>query len=208
MKPFLSLFFFLVGFAALAQKSTHSSLNTSINEDGKTMSIRAEGQRNGRVINYDRTFDVTRLSNAERDALKKRVLDSLGIGDAPDWAESRISIGPEDDRRSSGALGGTMVTPEPPTPPSFVDPSVPDGQELVTFQCATCAGRIRLTLTSASASYSFVWDTRRDKDKRFFPYQLALPFGNYQLKYYQNGVLQIQSGFTVKSGNENQVVIK
>ncbi|GAB3985010.1 hypothetical protein GCM10028806_60970 [Spirosoma terrae] len=77
MKTILTTLLALTGSLVLAQK--HSSLNRSINDDGKTLSIRVNGTINGEPIDYNRTFDVANLTKEERDALRVRVLDSLNV---------------------------------------------------------------------------------------------------------------------------------
>jgi hypothetical protein len=77
MKTILTTLLALTGSLVLAQK--HSSLHRSINDDGKTLSIRVNGTINGEPIDYNRTFDVANLTKDERDALRVRVLDSLNV---------------------------------------------------------------------------------------------------------------------------------
>ncbi|MDB5242893.1 MAG: hypothetical protein JWP57_3518 [Spirosoma sp.] len=83
-----------------------------------------------------------------------------------------------------------------------------EAQANVTFRCETCTGKIKLALVRSTADYSFERDTKIDSRKRFFPYQLSLPPGEYRLNYFQNDVLQMQSTFTVKLGEESTVVVK
>lgn len=73
----------LTSFTALAQTSKHANLNTEINDDGKTYSIRIDGDRNGKEIHYNRTFSVVGFSHGQKESLKNRVLDSLGLGETP-----------------------------------------------------------------------------------------------------------------------------
>jgi hypothetical protein len=73
----------LTSFTTLAQTSVHSNLNTSINDDNKTYSIRIDGDRGGKAVHYRRTFDVAGMSQEQKDAIKNRALDSLGLGDTP-----------------------------------------------------------------------------------------------------------------------------
>ncbi len=199
MNAFLTLLLLSVSFLATAQKATNSSLNTSINDDGKTLSIQIEGQRDGQPIKYNRTFDVAKLNTKEKDALKTRIMDSLGIGPAPTPPVPQTAPTP------SSALRPNHLAPTPPVPPSGMTTA---GQEAVTFQCATCEGKIKLSVVSASENYSYERATKIDSDKPFFPHQLSLPPGEYRLKYYQNGVLQIQSTFTVKEGEKNSITVK
>lgn len=77
MKTILTTLLALTGTLVLAQK--HSSLHRSINDDGKTLSIRVNGTINGEPIDCNRTFDVANLTKDERDALRVRVLDSLNV---------------------------------------------------------------------------------------------------------------------------------
>ncbi len=105
MKTFLSTLLLLAGATAMAQTSVHSNLNTSINDDNKTYSIRIDGDRNGKVIHYDRTFNVAGLSKAQKEALKTRVLDSLGLGETPPSPQQAVSA------VSSGKVNVTFVCP-------------------------------------------------------------------------------------------------
>ncbi|QMW03125.1 hypothetical protein [Spirosoma foliorum] len=57
----------------------HNSISRSINDDGKTLSIRVKGTVDGNPIDYDRTFDVSNLNRDERDALREHILDSLNV---------------------------------------------------------------------------------------------------------------------------------
>lgn len=57
----------------------HSSISRNINDDGKTLSIRVKGTVNDKLIDYDRTFDVSSLSKNERNALREHILDSLNV---------------------------------------------------------------------------------------------------------------------------------
>lgn len=186
MKFFLSLCVLGASLSAMAQTNSSASVNTTINDDGKTMSIQVTGERNGKSIRYNRAFDVAKLKPAEKEAMKNRILDSLGVGEAPPAPP-----------KPAGAVG----IPTPPTPPGV-------GQSVVTFQCETCAGKVKLMVASASEDFTIERDAKADTDKRLFPYQLPLSPGEYALKYYQNGVLQIQSTFTVRAGEKSTVVVK
>ncbi|GAB4051141.1 hypothetical protein [Spirosoma litoris] len=57
----------------------HNSISRSINDDGKTLSIRVKGTVDGNPIDYDRTFDVSTLNQDERNALREHILDSLNV---------------------------------------------------------------------------------------------------------------------------------
>lgn len=190
MKSLFILILLGVNVAATAQASRQSTTHTQINDDGKTMSVRVEGQVDGRTIDYQRTFDVARLSDAAKDALKHQIFDSLGMGEPPK----------------------PLLPPAPPHQPqggpSVASESGTDDEQNVTFRCETCTGKIKLSIIRSTDDYSFERATKIDIQKRFFPYQLPLSPGEYRLTYFQNDVLQIQSTFTVKSGQANTVVIK
>ena len=83
MKSSFAGLLLLTSLTAFAQKSVQSNLNTSINDDDKTYSIRIDGDRNGKAIHYNRTFNVVGMSREQKEAMKNRVLDSLGLGEAP-----------------------------------------------------------------------------------------------------------------------------
>ncbi|WP_338875190.1 hypothetical protein WBJ53_06160 [Spirosoma sp. SC4-14] len=207
MKP--SLLFLMLGISLVS--FGQSSLNTVINEDGKTLSILIEGKRNGKPINYDRKFDVTKLSSSEKEALKNRVLDSLGLGQPTANSEAVVErdrstangVGTSVSSRTSGRV--VVSTPKPPTPPG---PPADAGQTVVTFQCESCAGKVKLEISSALEDFAIERDAKAGTDKRMFPYQVPLTPGEYHLKYYQNGVLQMQSIFSVKADESNEVMIK
>ncbi len=63
--------------AVIAQKNI--SIDHSINDDGKKLSIKIKGSADGKPIDYYRVFDVTGMSKAQKDALKDSVYDSLGL---------------------------------------------------------------------------------------------------------------------------------
>ncbi len=66
----------------MAQHSETSAVNSNINDDGKTYTIKIDGDMNGRPVHYDRSFNVAGMGNAQKDALKTRILDSLRVGTA------------------------------------------------------------------------------------------------------------------------------
>lgn len=202
MKSLLILTLLNVGFVSMAQTARQSTTHTEINDDGKTMSVRVEGQVDGRAIDYQHTFDVARLSGLAKDDLKHRIFDSLGIGDVTKPPLPPVPPAPP------GRSADAVDSPGRPEGGTFYGDSDTDEQQNVTFRCETCTGKIKLALTRSTDDYSFERDTKIDSQKRFFPYDIPLPPGEYRLKYFQNDVLQIQSTFTVKSGQANTVVVK
>jgi hypothetical protein len=204
MKSLLTLALLSIGTLALAQASRQSTTSTTINDDGKTLSVQVEGQVDGKSIEYRRTFDVAQLSRRAKDDLKHRIFDSLGIGEPV--APPRPVAPPEPPTRPRGGVYYTE------SDESGHDAGRDDAEVVaesnVTLKCASCTGKSRLVISRSTDDYSVERDTKAESQKRFFPYEIPLPPGEYQLKYYQNDVLQIQSTFTVTPGKDSTVVIK
>lgn len=75
-----SLFLSIAGFVSLcASAQQHISINNSITDNGKNLSIVITGTVNGKPVDYNRTFDVSGMSKAQKHALQERVYDSLGL---------------------------------------------------------------------------------------------------------------------------------
>ncbi len=79
MKAFLLIIVISVGISAIAQNSL--SVKQSISNNGKTLSIKVNGNFKGKPVDYDNTFNISDLSKTEREALRDKILDSLGIND-------------------------------------------------------------------------------------------------------------------------------
>jgi hypothetical protein len=184
MKLLLISLFIGTSLAATGQTSSYSSLSSHINDEEKTLSIRISGEKDGRPVQYNRTFNVASLTKVQRDALKNRVLDSLGLGDAPN-------------------------PPSPPSPPTpkHPDQRLAEAESNVTFTCKTCTAKGKLSISGDGFSMTREFDSSKD-DKPVFPFSLSLEPGEYRLMYWQNKVLQIQSSFTVKAGEKNTIVVK
>lgn len=178
MKLVLASLLMLASLAAIAQSSVHSTVNTEINDDDKTYSIRIDGDRNGKEIHYNRTFNVAGMSKTQKEAMKNRVLDSLGLGEGP----------------------------PPPQPPTGTMTSGTTGTAKVTFVCPTCAGETMLLINGEGFTAERNLEIRPDKPG--FPFELEMPPGTYQLTYLQNKVLQTQAPFTVKVGETNSIKVK
>ncbi|QRR01880.1 hypothetical protein [Dyadobacter sandarakinus] len=97
MKKFLTIL--LAGIHVLAFAQKKSNISRSVDDDGKTMHVRVTGEVDGRQVDCDRTFDVARLNDDERAALRDQVLESFGL------EEEVVPQAP--------------ATPEPPAPPVF-----------------------------------------------------------------------------------------
>jgi|GEM_PF-3997127 len=63
-------------------KSVTSSVHTSVEEHGDTMSLNIVGTRNNVPLNYYHTFKVKGMSKQRKDALVQNITDSLGIGNS------------------------------------------------------------------------------------------------------------------------------
>lgn len=87
MKTLITLLCFGVTTLAVAQqteKPAYAHLSKSIDDDGKTLTIDINGEQvNGQKLRYKRAFNVANFSADQRDALKNRILDSLGVNDVP-----------------------------------------------------------------------------------------------------------------------------
>lgn len=84
MKGLLTSLLLSIGACAVAQQSRTETISTSVNDDGKTYSIKVEGDMNGRAVHYDRTFSVRGMTSAQKDALNQRIMDSLRTGKITD----------------------------------------------------------------------------------------------------------------------------
>lgn len=82
MKTLAILLLSTFSLSASAQ-TKKSDVKQSVSDDGKTMHITVKSSKNGKAINYDRTFAVTGMSKRQKDALLKRVNDSLGVNPPP-----------------------------------------------------------------------------------------------------------------------------
>ncbi|WP_041258478.1 hypothetical protein [Fibrella aestuarina] len=76
MKTILTCLLLSLCTLAQAQKN---NLSIQIDDDTKYMSIDVEGTQDGRLISYNQRFGVAGLNERQREALKDRVLDSLGV---------------------------------------------------------------------------------------------------------------------------------
>lgn len=175
MKTVLTCLMLSLCTLALAQKN---NLSIQIDDDTKYMSIDVAGTQDGRLISYNQRFGVAGLTVRQREALKDRVLDSLGVSQA-------------------------SKPPRPPQPPA---PPRPEG-ESVTIRCESCKDQMRLEIYGTGYTLLHEADSRKERAGTF-PMALALQPGTYRMIYRQNRVLQSQATFTVKSGEPNVVVVK
>lgn len=88
MKTLTTTLLALTTSLVMAQHNT--SLSRSINDDGRTLSIRINGTVDDKPIDYDRTFDVSGLTKDERNALREHILDSLHVS-MPEPPQVRVA---------------------------------------------------------------------------------------------------------------------
>lgn len=186
MKLLLTSLFLGLSLSAMAQQSRTSNLRTSIDDDDKTMAIEVEGTVNGKPVSYNQRFKVAGLGEAEKEALKNRVFDSLGLGQAP--RPPVVAAPPNSSRRFES--GETMTE-----------------EQTVTFVCKTCAGRIRLEVSGTNFSLTRESNSKNEAEK-VFPMTVPMAPGKYNYTYWQNGVQQMELPFSVKTGAKNEVLVK
>lgn len=191
---FLTICLLAMSIAAMAQQSRTSNTRMSINDDDKTMSIQVNGSVNGREINYNRRFRVVGMTKQQKDALKNRVLDSLGIGQAP--KPPVVPKPPKAPEQPQAATRGEFIRGE----------STP-GEETVTVRCETCTGKMRLAILGDGYSMTRNWNSGKETNPAF-PMTLMMKPGKYRYTYRQNGVEQIQLSFVVKTGEANVLIVK
>ena len=80
MKSLLVLIACLLSLSVIAQQK-NVSINHTIHDDEKTLSIKIKGTINDKPVDYSRTFDVSGMTKEQRDAIKRNVYDSLGLAD-------------------------------------------------------------------------------------------------------------------------------
>lgn len=126
----------LISLCVLA-KAQKNNLSIQIDDDTRYMSIGVEGTQNGRLVSYNHRFGVAGLTEQQREALKDRVLDSLGVGHA--------------------------VAPQPIQPPA---PPRPEG-EPVTIRCESCKEQMRLEIYGTGYTMLHEADSRKERTDTF-----------------------------------------
>jgi len=66
-----------------SSRSVTSSVHSSVKEHNDIMAITVIGTINNEPVNYNRNFKVKGLSKQQKDAIVRRITDSLGIGPVP-----------------------------------------------------------------------------------------------------------------------------
>ncbi len=79
MKTFITLLLSGCCFTLMAQTKTHNNLSQRVHDDGKIMLVEIAGTVDGRYIDYSRKFDIRGMNTIAKNALTKRITDSLGV---------------------------------------------------------------------------------------------------------------------------------
>lgn len=69
--------------AASAQNRVHQDMHKSIHDDGSTLRIDIHGTVGTKEVAYHNAFNVKGWRQADKDAMIKRITDSLGVSDTP-----------------------------------------------------------------------------------------------------------------------------
>jgi hypothetical protein len=188
------------GTFAQKAKSTRSSLSTSISDDDKELSIQIKGTVNGKYINFDRTYDVAKLSKKEKEKLKNSIMDSLGVS-MPTPPTPPLPPTPP-------------VPPTPPHSPNMIGvysekyPSkeenhYPKGMAEIRVTCDKCPTKGKFSLISTDKNSHVIISFDED-DKDSFPLIFKAKDGRYTFKY-EYGNTSFSETLTLK---KNDVIIK
>ncbi|MPR34775.1 hypothetical protein [Salmonirosea aquatica] len=79
MKVMLIGLLLCIGAQALAQQADTNKIRTRISDDGGTLSIQIDGDRNGQRIHFDQAFDVAGMNGLQKKILKYRVFAAVGV---------------------------------------------------------------------------------------------------------------------------------
>lgn len=183
----------LLCFCAMSRSAqgqpSHRSLSTSISDDNKAYAIRIDGVIDGKPVHYQREFDVMGMSQSEKDAIKARIFESLGLTESPKPPVP-------------------LTSPALPERISVIDTDESDATgQAVTFVCPDCTGKIRLEI--AGTNFEYTRDaTAKTSENHVFPLTVSMSPGEYRYQYWQNGVLHSEVLFVVKADEPNRVSIK
>lgn len=117
MKKILTILLAGVSTLAIAQKRAY--LSRSIDDDGKTLSIKVSGTIDGKEVNFDKSFDVDGMSNEDREALRERVLSKIAAGNL--------------DLPAPKVPARAAVSEDLPQPPKPVAPAAPVAPESMAY---------------------------------------------------------------------------
>jgi hypothetical protein len=188
-------------------KSTRSSIHTSISDDDKELSISVKGTINGKYVDFDRTYDVSNLSEKEKNKLKRSIGDSLGVNLSPTPPLPPLSPLPP-------------IPPTPPLPPlpphevdgigvysenikSSLKPHFSKGMAEIRVTCEKCPKRGTISLKSDD-NKGYVTFSFQEEDKDVFPLIFKSQAGKFTFKY-DFGTTSFSETLTMK---KNDVILK
>jgi hypothetical protein len=194
------------GVFAQKTKSTRSSLSTSISDDDKEMSISVKGTINGKYVDFDRTYDVSNLSEKEKNKLKRSVGDSLGVN------LNHAPLAP-----LPPLLPTPPTPPLPPLPPheingigvysenikSSLKPHFAKGMAEIRVTCEKCPTEGTISLKSDDGK-GYVTYSFQEEDKDVFPLIFKSQSGKFTFKY-DFGTTSFSETLTLK---KNDVIVK
>jgi hypothetical protein len=206
----LALLLCTAGIFAQKTKSTRSSVHTSISDDDKELSISVKGTINGKYVDFDRTYDVSNLSEKEKNKLKRSVGDSLGV-----------NLSPTPPTQPLPPLPPTPpIPPTPPLPPlpplevdgigvysekikSSLKPHFAKGMAEIRVTCEKCPTKGTISLKSDDGK-GYVTYSFQEEDKDVFPLVFKSQAGKFTFKY-DFGKASFSETLTLK---KNDVIIK
>ncbi len=180
MKATLTTLCFYLSLTAYAQ-TVVESMQTANND--KVLSINIVGKRDGQTFRHTLRFDVTGLSQAQRDSLlyqSRRILNMLDVDNVPP---------------------GLLKSSEEIKQESAVT------SDRTTFRYENCTGRGRIEVYGDNWLSTRQFNTRRDRQP-LFPLTMRLAPGDYRYRLRRNGTWRTEESFTVKAGEDIVVILK
>lgn len=190
----LLLALFLCTGGVFAQnKSTTASLHTSISDDDKELSISVKGIINGKYVNFDRTYDVAKLSKNEKDKLTHSIMDSLGVN-LPAPPPPPTPFSPPMPPHSPDVIGVYSEESK-----SKEEHRYPKSMAEIRVTCEKCPAKGTFSLVSTDKNSRVVISFDED-DKESFPLIFKAKDGRYTFKYeYEN--TSFSETLTLKKGD-------
>lgn len=181
MRPILTILLTCLNLTTFAQTIVQSMQMTN---NDKTLTMNIIGQRNERPFRHTVHFDVTGMTQPQRDSLYAQTLQTLRILGITD-VSGLTKPGPDAVNQQTNAKARTNT---------------------VTLQCETCLSKGYLEIYGDNYLHTSKLNSKRHSPMRF-PLRLPLSPGSYYLVYVQKGQ-RIQLPFTVKADEANIVTMK
>jgi hypothetical protein len=159
MKKILTILLAGVSTLAIAQKRVN--LSRSIDDDGKTLSIKASGTVDGKSVAYDRSFNVEDMSKEEREELREKVLASIAAGD--------FNL-PEPPRKNDMKA---LPTPPKPAAAPAAEPMVFSSNEVNAEIVSSGKGYIKEPVSNDPKGYSKQVRYNPDSGEMFLKYRFV-----------------------------------